>query len=442
MSSRQLVVCKFCNRKDFATERGLTQHLRKHKICSKLYLESLPHAQRFGTLEETFQHLSGQNAGLIAEIQATEAVVDDLSVDSDPFPPMDDNNADPYDDFVVPSPQEMTEQVRAQTDCCINALFPQVDEDMDMLEVPNDVPPCPIARDSFREYVEHCQRNVAEFRPNEEEAIRLAQTLRHKKCSLDTYDAIMEWHYRATGKLEGNVGIGKIPGYVSRKSLLKKLTSRYNINPKYFNEDDLILPSTRTKVKIIWHPARECIASLLTDPRFSENDQLFFGSSPFEPPPANLDYYGDTHTGKAYIQTYKHLITKPGKQILVPIIPYIDGACTTKMDKLTVEALRFALGVHNFKAREREHAWRCLGYVPEYTKETSRSRKMFVESGHMAARRFRLYDGEGETLPDNTVHNAQDLHAIIDFLLRSYREVEKNGMLWDFVWEGQDLPRY
>lgn len=65
---------------------------------------------------------------------------------------------------------------------------------------------------------------------------------------------------------------------------------------------------------------------------------------------------------------------------------------------------------------------------------------MFVESGHMAARRFRLYDGEGETLPDNTVHNAQDLHAIIDFLLRSYREVEKNGMLWDFVWEGKTYP--
>jgi hypothetical protein len=64
---------------------------------------------------------------------------------------------------------------------------------------------------------------------------------------------------------------------------------------------------------------------------------------------------------------------------------YIDGAVTGQFDKLQVEALKMSIGLLNRRARDREYGWRTLGYVINYTKEDSRGKRMFVESGHVAA---------------------------------------------------------
>ena len=123
------------------------------------------------------------------------------------------------------------------------------------------------------------------------------------------------------------------------------MAKRYNIGPKFYLEKQLILPSSKSKVNIIWHHARDCIASLLTNPHFLDDDFLFFNNDPFAASPAELDYIADINMGKSYLDTYHALITEPKKQLLVPILLYIDGAVAGNFEKLKVEALRITIGI-------------------------------------------------------------------------------------------------
>jgi hypothetical protein len=113
--------------------------------------------------------------------------------------------------------------------------------------------------------------------------------------------------------------------------------------------------------------ARDNVLSLLTDPRWDTEDWLYFEDDPFAAPPENLSYVADLNTGEAYLETYKRLITKE-RQILVALPLYIDGAVTGQFDKLQVTALKMSIGLLNRRARDREHAWRSLGFVTNYTK--------------------------------------------------------------------------
>ena len=124
----------------------------------------------------------------------------------------------------------------------------------------------------------------------------------------------------------------------------------------------MTLPRSGARVNVIYHDAKAAVVSLLTDPWFADDDWLHFGDNPLQPPPKDLDYLADINTGLAYTKTYEKLITKPGKQMLVPIIMYIDGAVTGQFDKLQLNALKFTLSIlKRNKAREKEYAWRTLG---------------------------------------------------------------------------------
>ena len=108
--------------------------------------------------------------------------------------------------------------------------------------------------------------------------------------------------------------------------------------------------------------------SLLTYPRWDGDDWLYFDDDPFAKPPNTLPYVADLNTGAAYLETPKRLITKE-RQILVALPLYIDGAVTGQFDKLQVTALKMSIGLLNRCARDKEHAWRNLGFVTNYTKE-------------------------------------------------------------------------
>lgn len=275
----------------------------------------------------------------------------------------------------------------------------------------------------------------------EKKAVRIMRTLLKKKAPLDTYQAVMEWHFRDIGKLGPNESMKDCPDYISREKLLKDLRKRYHMEHQYAKPVSLVLPYSRSKITVWKKLARDNVLSLLTDPRWHDEDWLFFGDDPFGKPPDYNPYIDDLNTGEAYLATYKKLITKPN-QILVPIPLYIDGAVTGQFDKLQVTALKMSIGILNRRARDREHGWRTLGFVTNYTKEDSRGKRIFFESGHIAA--HELYcDG----ISDNDegangggqveVDKAADYHAIIEVLLESLRELIADNMVVDFYYRDQ-----
>ena len=189
-----------------------------------------------------------------------------------------------------------------------------------------------------------------------------------------------------------------------------------------------------------WHDAQDCIVSLLTDPCFLDEDYLFFNNDLFAAPPEDLDYISDINTSAAYIESYKKLITKPGKQILVPILFYIDGAVTGQFGKLEVEALQMSLGLFKRKARDREYAWKTLGYVSNFVKENSRAKKIFVQSGHEAADIYKadLAEEEGDDNgQEDKTSKVEDYHCLLFAILESYKQMEADGMLFDLCYCGK-----
>ncbi len=156
----------------------------------------------------------------------------------------------------------------------------------------------------FKEYVLKARRDFGPLETYEVEAIKLLALLHKKKASLDTYDEVMEWHLRATGAIKSNETLADAESYISRKSLIKRLAIRYHMDPNNLVlTREIILPSSRSKAKIVYHDARDLVVSLLTDPCLQDEHYCFFDDDPLAPPPDNFEFIGDVITGTSYRKT-------------------------------------------------------------------------------------------------------------------------------------------
>jgi len=273
----------------------------------------------------------------------------------------------------------------------------------------------------FEQYLQTRSLVIApEFTKDEENAIQLMAQLRRMQASLESYKGMMEWYFRASGLLHTHEVMSTHRQYISREILLKRLTKRYNLEGNKTNiEREITLPSSRSRAKMILNDAKWCIQSLLTDPKISDDDYLFFDNDPFLSPPKDNRVIGDINTGRAYLRTYKKRITDPKTQVLLPVIFYIDGASTGQFVDLPITAMKFTLGIFNRKARDKPHMWRTLGYVPKIVKQKSKGRRIWLESGHVdgVIDTEGMDDGEGNEEAATAVH-AQDLHSMCNISSR------------------------
>lgn len=297
--------------------------------------------------------------------------------------------------------------------------------------------------ESFQDYVEQSLQNTRQFLDNEVKTIELMGILRESKASLRTYEEIMRWHYLVTGQLKRHEGMGKVHDFISRKKIFQSLEQRYNYKDKLGIIDTITLPSSNARAKIVRNDFKYCLWSLLADPRIEDDDYLFFDDNPWAAPPElspndKENFIGDINTGRAYRESYVHYIRKPGKQVLLPLILYIDGAATGQFANLPVTPLKFTLGIFNRKAREKPHMWRTLGYVPAFSAERSRGRRQLAESGHVDAQMAMqdLLQNEGNLARKNgRIAKAQDHHAILAHILKDVYKVMKTGFFWDLVYK-------
>jgi hypothetical protein len=164
---------------------------------------------------------------------------------------------------------------------------------------------------------------------------------------------------------------------------------------------------------------------------YTDNDFLFHNNDPLAPPPTTIDTISDINTSEAYVlKSYKQYIQKPGEEVLLPILFYIDGAATGQFADLPITPLRIPLGIFNRKAREKGYSWRTLGYVPAYSVEEATGNRTLHQSGHMeSGLRHEAQGGDGNStnIPVRTEHKAQDLHSILAKILDSFIEIQNVG---------------
>jgi hypothetical protein len=168
---------------------------------------------------------------------------------------------------------------------------------------------------------------------------------------------------------------------------------------------------------------------------------LYFEDNPFAKPLDDYPFISDLNTGDAYQETRRKLITKPN-QILVAIPLYIDGAVTGQFDKLQAMALIMSIGLLNCQARDKEHTWRSLGFVTNYTREGTGGKRLFVRSGHVAAHELYvdgiLDDEEDANGPVvDQVDKAADYRVILDVLWGSLKDLIADGVVLDIAYKGE-----
>ena len=297
---------------------------------------------------------------------------------------------------------------------------------------------------AFKDYCEYQKHHAHPmFTKAEKMAVRLADLLMKKKASLDTYDEVMLWHFRATGVLEDYETLGDLPSkkmYISRLSLMKLLQKRYNMTDKFAHKVPMVLPYSKDKVELVCHDAWGCIESLLTDPRVTDDDYCFFDNDPRAPPPERKPPYGDLITGDAYRAAALQYKQGDPNRVPLPLVLYIDGADTGHMKHMPITQLKVSLGIHSREYRDNEWAWRTLGYVAATSKAKGRAKQKARQSGHIAEHNRTIRDnlpGESPTLPSDDSGKAEDFHAMLDKILESFVDLQRRGFRWDLRYRGK-----
>jgi len=322
------------------------------------------------------------------------------------------------------------------------------DQDTDV-EVDNTGGPNTDMLDNFKAYCASHSANFLPFSKAEVTCVKLLHALKLKKAPLNAYQELLEWHLKETKHLRPHETLNDTTQYFQRKTFMKQLLQRYNMEQMLPKLKKLSLPHSKAVVTIPYRLAQDCIVSLLTDPRFEDSDYLFFDRDPTAPPPETVVYIQDTNTGAAFLESHKKYCTKPN-QVPLGIKFYIDGANTGQFSDLPVTALKMALAIHTREARDQEFAWRELAWIPQVRKQFARGKKLYQESNHVDSQDVELMDGEGDYVEsededaeiwdadtDGEAVKAQDFHSMLSFALKSFVELQETGFVWDKVVYGK-----
>lgn len=324
---------------------------------------------------------------------------------------------------------------------------------------------------NFKTYVEYANKNYHDLDPNDIAGIELLGIFANKRVPKCLYEEIVRWHNQ-------HLTAAKMS---TRADLLMRLETRYNMKLAKPIEQPLILPYSKSRIDVVCHDFKAQLQNLLSDPRIKDDNYLFFNNDPFCPPPEEWTHISDINTGRCYRETHHQLIKNPEEQVLLPIIFYMDGAVTGQFDNLPIEILKFTLGIFDNDTRNKPYAWRNLGFVRKFNKANTKAEDMIAESDHMDAtyyvkkpevddnqatiiasvtddsaqarrnppkaakvtRNGRRNMEEDEDDPDAEVEiipacNAQDLHAMLDVFLETYKTIQDSGgILWDLHYRGK-----
>ncbi len=461
--------CAYC-KKSFKTGRSLTQHQEKNKICCAAYTSDM--ARKHGNLS-AYQGLvfatnkrsrsgeiltDGSNVlGNLAKKRKQQsefrppqditalkkqirrdkkqaeldAISDEDETESEEDEEEEDDNEEDNNGFVLDENTSSDDNISSDEGA----------NDDNMPLDPTEEAPITFIRDNFKEYVAYARQNMLALTRSQVKAVELLTMLRQTKAPLESYDNIMAWHLKelATATKTGTRN-GYNRAWIPQKQLFDHLRARYNA-PKNMSSQviRITLPSSGVHSDVIRNNVLFEFQKLLSDPRIQQKDYLFWGDNPFAPPPERLNYIKDLNTGQCYIESWKRLITKPGKQVLLPTPMYFDGCATMQFVDRPITAVRFALGIFTCDARNKDHMWGTLGYIPKIRADEGRGRRMLLESGHhdgfMTHQEYAHHEAtQGH---DKQVDKAQDWQAQVNCILEEFIKLQKTGFIWDLHYNGR-----
>ena len=155
-------------------------------------------------------------------------------------------------------------------------------------EQPPDMLPDDTIRLDFLQYQRFAEQNYCSFDKEHVAAIELMDLLVRHRAPLNLYDSICKWH---TTQLDATE-------HVPKKTLMKSLKKRYNMHDERGPQTrELTLPHSKSRINLVYQAFCHELQVLLTDPRITDDDYLFFDNNPLAAPPDEFITLGDINTG-------------------------------------------------------------------------------------------------------------------------------------------------
>ena len=216
-------------------------------------------------------------------------------------------------------------------------------------------------------------------------SIKLLKIMKDGNMATLHYKKLIEWHLDTMNMTtQSNCQI-TYPIIKSRqvvidhlhKLLYQSISDEFNMRP---NHRIIMLPSRRT-TKISKFDLKTSLASMLTDPVLMQRDNIYLNDKTYINPSAHKSIsYKDIHHGSSFLNAYETLCNEPN-DVLVPIIPFIDGTPIDPYGRNKLEVVMFTLGLFKQKVRHQTNAWQIAGYIPDPCNENNGQHDFYDMSG-------------------------------------------------------------
>jgi hypothetical protein len=200
---------------------------------------------------------------------------------------------------------------------------------------------------------------------------QLLDLLNRNNAPLHLFDDIMKWTYNAA--IVHKYDFTMQPCYRDRMiRLVIEQSCLSTMLPKVIQFE---LPNAKQNVKVTIHNIEALLFSLLPDKDLMQPENLIFANNPLEKPIEikNVQEIFDVYHGYCYINAYHHYCTDNARDVLCPLVLFIDKTHTDVKGNLTLEPVCMTLGIFNHMTRSKEFAWRTIGFVPSLDKVSNRS---------------------------------------------------------------------
>ena len=246
------------------------------------------------------------------------------------------------------------------------------------------------------------------------DGLNLMKILMKQDQSLTRYNEYMKWKYGGRSKNK----------YLSKAALEKKALTRV------YGETigDIMKPKTTSlelpsglKVNVTTLSFDGILYDLLSDYDLMQPHNLIFKDGSEENPffvDSESTVFNDFDSSNYYIKTMNSNDAENDKVLTCPLMLYMDEATLDSYSKLSFHPVCISFMIFNRKTRNKERAWRTLGYMPNLSSLT----------------------GSKSLSP---VMKLADFHYILRYIINGIAKVQKlGGLEWTFSFKDYPTKEY
>jgi len=238
--------------------------------------------------------------------------------------------------------------------------------------------------------------------------IELMKIMGNHKMPLSCFKTIFEWAIRSQRRDEFD--FASQYHVRTRKTIMKEINTHVpepeRLKDFHFELVEWLPDKKPVQISVCYF--KDALSSLLHNKSVMREENLSFpdSRSPYNSRQhPEVNEMSELHHGSWWSESWDLLCTPKSKEILVPIILYMDGISIDAHGRLTLTPLNMTLGIFNIATRRKPEAWETLYFHPDHN-----------------------YQSAQQSRPATSAEGLQNIHNGLRVALKSFKEVCDNGV--------------